>query len=253
MRYVGLLAGIGLIVAFGALGPPAWATSVDLELALLVDVSGSVDDTEFLLQRTGYVDAFNHADIYNAVDNGPYGSIAVTLIYWSGATQQQTAVDWTQISDETSSKAFATAIGSTTQPYEGMTGLGEALKFGADQFANGFEGTRLVIDISGDGVDNDPYPETYPSSVGKAYALGIVNTINGLVIGTSTTVYTHYQDDVVGGTNYFLTQVDSFDDFGAAVKEKLVKEITVIPEPVTMAGLMLGIGCLARYVRRRKV
>ena len=243
------------MLAEGAVGPPAWATAVDLELLLLVDVSGSVDANEFAIQRDGYEAAFRDLAIISAIQAGSYGKIAATMVYWSGWNQQAQVVGWTEISDSATSNAFANAIAATTQLYSGMTGLGEALVFGTDKFlvggaGNGFEGSRLVIDISGDGADNDG---SVSSLQGRTYALANgVDAINGLVIGGQQAVYDHYNTQVVGGTNYFIMTAATFNDFDVAIKEKLYKEITVVPEPMTMAGLALGVGCLARYVRRRR-
>ena len=157
------------------------ATSVDLELLLLVDVSGSIDSSEFALQRTGYVNAFNNPSLVTAIQNGSIGSIAVSLVYWSGTGQQQQAVSWTLINDATSATAFATAVGNAARPYAGgNTALGEALQVGGALFPNNsFEGTRDVIDVSGDGATNTGIS----SSTGRASALAAgVDTINGLVI-----------------------------------------------------------------------
>ena len=135
--------------------PKVYAVAVDLELQLLVDVSGSIDAGEFLLQRDGYAAAFQNVSIQNAIANGAIGSIAVQLIYWSSGSQQQVAVDWTPVSDAASANALAAAISATARPFNGGTGPQSAMAFGAPLFDNnGFEGTRLVMDVSGDGTRN---------------------------------------------------------------------------------------------------
>lgn len=242
-----------LALALGATSMGAHAIPVDLELQLLVDVSGSIDDTEFNLQRTGYVNAFNNPVIQTAISNGAIGSIAAQLVYWSGDDEQQVAVDWTQISDATDAGNFATAIGSAARPYNGSTAVQSALEYGHPLFANNFfEGTRLVIDISGDGSDNDS-PGSLLPRVGRDNALDVVDTINALVIGGSGTVFNYYQDNVIGGTNAFIETADSFADFGAAVDSKILREIEV-PEPATVALMGLGLAGLgfSRRLSRSK-
>jgi len=227
------------------------ATPVDLELILLVDVSGSVDTNEFNLQRQGYRDAFYNSAVYNGImAGGTYNQIAATLVYWSGAAQQQQAVGWTLISDEATSKAFGDAILAAARPYNGMTGLGEAMAYAYPLFAsNAYDGTRLVIDVSGDGSDNAG--SIAPEDARAAALLAGVTTINGLVIGTDSSVLAEYTNNVIGGTNPFVDQVNSFDDFGAAIQDKLAKEINPIPEPMTMLGLAMGVSGLVGYIRRR--
>jgi len=228
----------------------AYATSVDLELSLLMDLSGSVDDTEFNLQKMGYVNAFNSSTIWDAIEQGTLSSIAVNLVYWSSENEQQSVVNWTLIDSFAASQAFATAIYNTTRIYTGMTGIGAALTFGTNLFDNSFEGTRNVIDVSGDGSNN----ESTTSIIGRNYALNNgVDTINGIVIGGDISVYNHYVDEVIGGTNAFALAVDSFDDFGVAIENKLIKEINnPVPEPTTMVLFGLGLLGLAGLSRKKK-
>ena len=221
------------------------ATPVDLELALLVDVSASIDSSEFALQRQGYVDAFRNTSIISAIENSALGSIAASLVYWS--TNQVLSVGWTQISDATTSNNFADAIAAAIRPFSDNTGIGDALDYGASLFGNnGYEGTRLVIDISGDGVNNTGQP----AATGRGIALGAgIDTINGLVIGTDAAVLSEYTNNVIGGTDAFVVQVNDFADFGAAIDEKILREVTV-PEPATM--LLLGSGLIGLAGFRRK-
>jgi hypothetical protein len=244
------LIGLAVLAVLFVVPVQAHAVPVDLELSLLVDVSGSVSSSEFNLQKQGYVDAFRDPNIISAIQGGTIGSIACNLIYWSSSNQQQEAVGWTQISDATSGNAFATAIENTIRPYNGVTSISGGIDFAVPLFNNSFEGTREVMDISGDGSNNDGRPV----ADARDDALMVIDAINGLVIG-STSVLAHYQSNVIGGPDSFAVLVADFPDFGDAIKDKLEREITghVIPEPATMLLFGLGgLGLAARRIRRRK-
>lgn len=237
------------------------ATLVDLELSLLVDVSGSVDNNEFILQRNGYVDAFSNPDIFNNfISQGSIGQIAVNLVYWSGANQQQESVGWTLIDSVTASQDFANAIALAARPFSGLTAIGDAINFAVPGFStNDFDGQRWVIDISGDGRTNSG---ANTAAARDAALVAGVDAINGIVIGNEFGLPAFYADNVIGGINAtgvpaFLRTANTFEEFGAVVQEKITSEIlpTAVPEPASLIGLLgLGVfGVTSQMKRKQKL
>lgn len=244
-----ILAGTALTFLLIAGAPAAQAVPVGLELELLIDVSGSVDGTEFNLQKQGYVSAFQSAAVQGAITASTGGGIAVSLVQWSNASQQTQSVGWTLVNDAASANSLATAIDGIIRAFADNTAPGDAINFGVPLFDNnGFEGTRLVMDVSGDGAQNAGASTS--AARDGAVAAGI--TINGLPILGEAGLLAFYQDNIAGGPGSFVTAANSFDDFGDAIRNKLVREITPVPEPATLAVMTLALVGLAR-TRRKQV
>lgn len=248
----------GMFLGLGA--TEARAVPVDIELALLVDVSGSVDANEYTLQLRGYGNALRSAavqtDILNTA-NGRIGSIAVTLVQWSSSTNQSQTLNWTLLDSAASINAFADAIcpavgACQARAFTGGTDPDAAITFITPQFAsNNFEGTVQVIDVSGDGTGNAV--DTRAAS-DAALAAG-VERVNGLAIGDAT-ITNFYNNSIKGGTGAFVIGVNDFADFEAAIIQKLGFEIrnenpNDVPVPATAALFGAALAGLA-VARRRK-
>jgi hypothetical protein len=238
---------MGLILG----GPSSgFATPVGLELLLLVDVSGSVSGTEYDLQKQGYVSAFQDPTIQQAIANTTDG-IAVAYAEWSSSTQQSLLVSWTQLTDTASANSFAAAISSTTRAFSGNTAPGSAISWGAPLFSsNGFEGNRMVIDVSGDGSENTG-ADTLTAAT-AAHTQGI--TLNGLpILGSEANLDSWYQTNIVTPGGGFLVTASSFSNFSDAVAQKIGREIIPagpVPEPSTL--FLFGCGLLGFIGLARK-
>jgi len=220
-------------------GPlPARAqTPVDLQLVLAVDVSRSIDEVEAELQRRGYVEALTSPRVIDAILSGEHKRIALCYIEWAGTHYQMVVIDWTMIDSAAAARRFADKLAEAPRTSQSWTAVGAALAFAGQRFDNsGVESKRRVIDISGDGRTNDGPPAELVRD--KLVAQGIV--INGLPVMMNRTNFgrppdsgldKYYEENVIGGPGSFMISAASFDDFGRAVRTKLVREISARPTP----------------------
>jgi hypothetical protein len=222
-----------LVVLAVALAPaPVRATEeVDLQLILMVDASGSVDEREFALQRLGYARAFKNPRIVNAIRSGALGRIAVAYAEWTGPALQTVVIGWTLLDDEHSAHAFAAELERRPRAlYSGGTAVGSAILYGAAAIeARPFAAARRVIDVSGDGAAN----RGPPAALARDQVVARGFTVNGLPILTDDPFLDrYYEADVIGGPGAFSIPAKDFETFAAAILAKLVREIaSVAPAP----------------------
>jgi Protein of unknown function (DUF1194) len=230
---------IAAFIAALVAGAPARAGNVDLLLVLAADVSRSIDDGEFNLQRKGYAAALSDPRVLKAITGGPNQAIALTFVEWSSAEEQKTVVDWTIVHDGEDAAVIAGQILAAPRSFLARTAIGAAIDFSMDRLnAAPVIADRRVIDISGDGTSNAGRPVTEARD--EALAKGV--TINGLaIINTQAspgfTTHTqppgglpnYYKENVIGGTGAFLLVVDNFETFADAMTRKLVSEIAGLP------------------------
>jgi len=225
------IAALTLTLSGGATLPAA-AEVVDLELVLAVDISGSIDREEARLQRAGYVQALTDQQVVRTIKAGKLGRIVVTYIEWAGAHYQATVVDWTVIDGPASAAAFAQKLAAAPIHTQMWTSISGAIEYGIVKLRqNTNPGRRRVIDISGDGPNNDG--DSAPRSRDRAVAAGIV--INGLPIINDRpspwgmipmpNLDLYFEDCVIGGNGAFLLVANSFQDFARAIRRKLILEI----------------------------
>ncbi|MET0528521.1 MAG: DUF1194 domain-containing protein [Microvirga sp.] len=204
--------------------PAAAQTAVDLQLVLAVDASGSVNQYRFELQKQGYVAAFRHARVLQAIRSGGNQSIAATMVQWTGPAMQMQVVGWTRIEDERTSETFADAIKQAPrQLFGGGTSISGAIDHAMTLFPkNPFRGGRRVIDVSGDGSNNRGRSVTLARDEAVAAGVGI----NGLPILTlEPDLDRYYYDYVIGGPGAFMIAADRYETFGEAILKKLIAEI----------------------------
>jgi hypothetical protein len=246
-RPVKLLAAFCIAALMGAGPRPARAGEpVDVMLALVTDVSRSVDDSEFDLEKNGYQAAFNNAQVLNAIKSGPNGAIAVTYIEFASNYEVRTVVDWMVVKDAASADAFLARMMEAPRSYYGRTAIGSGIDLAVQAMSNArFDATRRVIDVCGDGTSNAGREVSQARD--DAIAAGI--TINGLAIineHPASWTYAHvqppgglgkyYRENVTGGPASFVLEIHDFHDFGEAITRKLINEIAAVPPQSRLAA-----------------
>jgi hypothetical protein len=199
--------------------------AIDLELVLAVDGSRSIDENEFALQLEGIAAAFRDRTFLAALRSAAPRGIAVSLVQWAGYDQQAHVVAWRHVEDAPSAAAFSDQVlvaGRRLQP--GPTGIGSAIRYSYRLMeANGFSGTRQVIDISADGYNNSGnQPEIARD---EALALGV--TINGLtVMNEVPSLDRYFSNRVIGGPGAFVVEALNFEQYADAFILKLIREVS---------------------------
>lgn len=206
-------------------------TEVDVELVLAVDASRSMESFEQQIQRDGYIAALRQKDVINAIREGIHGRVAITYVEWAGSTTQRVIVPWTLVEDSESAEKFAASLNRPIPTTQSRTSISGAIDFTSALFDNnGFKGMRKVVDISGDGANNNGRPVA--AARDEALAKGII--INGLPLMTRGDFYSswavkdldvYYTNCVIGGPGAFMIPVNSWDQFPEAVRRKLVLEL----------------------------
>jgi len=227
---------LGLVLALVAPATHA-AEPVDMLLVLAADVSRSVTEPKFKLQREGAAAAIAHPDVVKAITSGPHRRIAVCFVEWATIGQQGVVIDWTMIDGEAAARSFGGRLVEAPRSFVGSTSISGAIDFSVRQLERApFTADRRVIDISGDGNNNSGRPVTEARD--EALAKDI--TINALVILTPLNesfrpehtnppggLEKYFKDNVIAGPGSFTVAAESHDDFGRALTKKLIQEIAL--------------------------
>ena len=223
-----------LTTALAAAATPVQAAPppIDLLLVLAIDVSRSISEQDATLQREGYRAALLDPQVLSAIQAGPIGAIAIAYVEWAAYDRQELLIPWTRIATRTDAKAWGDTLSEKPWSSITWTSLSGALRFsGRTLAAAPFEATRRVIDVSGDGVNNNgPLAEHERD---RLVADGII--INGLPIINEHPRYgrpsgpglvPYYTEAVVGGPGHFVIVAKDFSTFADAVRRKLIQEIS---------------------------
>lgn len=204
---------------------------VDVALAIAVDVSRSMSYEELQIQRKGYAAAIASPEVVRAIQGGVYGRIAVTFYEWASDSYVHEIVGWTLIENQADAEAIADLLLSEHSMGARRTSLSGAIREGVKRLeAVPYQADRLVIDISGDGPNNQGFPVTMARD--RAVAKGFI--INGLPLMTSggmgawfniPDLDRYYARCVTGGPGNFVIPVTEWEQFPEAVRRKLVLEI----------------------------
>jgi hypothetical protein len=224
------------IVILAVLGSATRAAEqVDLLLVLTADVSRSLDESKFRLQREGYAAAFTNPRVVNAAISGPSGRIAVAFIEWAGFEESQVVIDWTVIATADDARRLADRLIEAPRPFYGRTSISTGIDAAVAHLERApFKADRRTIDVSGDGTHNSGRDVRLARD--EAVSKGAV--VNGLVILSETPSprfpeHTHppgglanyYRENVIGGDGAFVMVAENFQSFGKAIINKLIAEI----------------------------
>jgi hypothetical protein len=236
-----------LFAACLALAPTVHAAeTVDLTLVLVTDVSRSIDDAEFKLEKEGYAAAFTSPQVIDAIRGGSAGAIAVAYVEFASSFEVRTVLDWGVIRDLDSAQAFVDKLVAAPRSFWGRTAISAGVDRAVQLLAeSGFDSPRHVIDVCGDGTNNAGRDVTEARD--DALKAGI--TVNGLAIINDHPVswtYAHvqppgglpnyYRENVTGGPSSFVLEVHDFHTFGEAMTRKLVTEIAANAAPRDVAA-----------------
>ena len=211
-------------------GGHALSQDVELELVLLADASGSISEAEIAFQREGYAQAITDPSVLSAISNSAYGAIAVTYVEWAANTA--VVVDWMKIDGPESASAFAAALSGAGRNAFGRNAIGAALLDGKRLIENNdFDGWRKVIDFSGDSPNSFSGP---PIEAARQEVIAAGITINALPIlcrfcdtpARYPDLGAIYEELIIGGRGAFVVTAESEEDLAAAIRRKLVLEIS---------------------------
>jgi hypothetical protein len=232
---------MGLLLRFAAAdsgGTGGRAEKVDTALVLAVDVSGSVNAERYALQMEGIAQAFEDRDVQRTILSGPNRSMTVALVEWSNTASL--TIPWTLIASPADARAFAEKVRRAPRSDNAFTCMSRAL-----QLVEGkvlpfvpVPADRVIIDVSGDGHDNCNLTPPVEAVRDRLVAEGV--TINGLPIlagQEAATLEDWYRSHVIGGNSAFLVTAQGFADFGRAIRQKFMVEVSMRSDGTAFAAI----------------
>ena len=230
MRFSALIVGLVLATPIACVQAAAQERT-DVELVLLADASGSIDDAEIVFQRQGYAATITDPQILSVIRSGAYGKIAITYVEWGSTESQEVVVPWSVIGDGASAEAFAKRLMVEPRRAFGRNAIGNAIAFAQALIEmNDVEGFRRVIDLSADSANNWG---GIPIEIARQNAIDAGIVINGLAVlcracsgrPVSYDLERAFAETIIGGPGSFVVTADGRDQFAAAVRRKLILEL----------------------------
>ncbi len=226
------------------------AEAVDLLLVLAADVSRSVNQVKFQLQREGYAQAIADKRVLEAISSGRHRRIAICFVEWSGVTSQKLVIDWSIVDGPDTARKFGDQLLELPRSFAERTSISGGIDFAMMMLARApFEAARRTIDVSGDGTNNSGRDVTLARD--EAVAKGV--TINGLVILSERPLAwnpdhtnppgglpNYFRTNVIGGPGAFVIVAENFNSFGQAIIKKLIAEIAQAPARLPAGQAKLG-------------
>lgn len=242
-----------------AAGPSVSEAQLDVALVIAVDVSSSMESEEQGLQREGFIDAFRSSLVHEAIENGVNGRIAVTYVEWSGVKDQRVIMPWTLIDSPERAVSFSNQLAYQPLRQAGMTSISGIIDYSRKLFDQlGGAPVRRVIDVSGDGPNNDGRHVTYARD--EAIADGII--INGLPIMFRRSTGSREMDDldlyfrecVIGGVGSFVLPLHDAEQFAMVIRTKIMREIAGIGEgrPLIIPTQQGNMNCVTGERRKQE-
>ena len=172
--------------------------------------------------------------VTDAIAQTPSGAIAVTLVQWWPAGLS-TGYRLDGYPRRRNGKPIANTIAETARALDGSTSLSGAIDFSARLLqTNGHSARRRVIDVSGDGSNNQGRPRRIARD--EAVAAGIM--INGLPILTEPALDTYYREHVIGGPGRSWSWLKTSRSFSDAILRKLTIEIAGADAPDQQVAML---------------
>jgi hypothetical protein len=197
--------------------------AVDVLLVLTMDASGSLSNERIALQREGHARAVVSDTFLDAVASGTHRRVALAAVEWSNHDRQGLVVPWTVVEDDISAQQFAGKLRHAAPSLPGFTSISGGIDFAVGLLSRApYTAARRVIDVSGNGTNNDGRPVIEARD--DAVAAGV--TVNGLpVLDAVGDLDAYYAGNVIGGARAFMVVAQDIESFGRALLRKLVLEI----------------------------
>lgn len=231
-QFFGAMAAVLLGLTVPATGSAFAGDVVDLELVLAVDASGSVDDAEYRLQLSGIATALRDPSVVRAITSGPHKQIALNVLIWAEARHPKDETGWFILADRAEVERAAAMIAAMPRNQVGGTGIGDGVAHAIRSIdENAIRSDRRVVDVSGDGRETPPRQYSTVLSEARSMAIARRVTLNGLaILNEDKQLDAYYRAWLAVGDGSFVEVAQDYDDFAAAMRRKLLREIN--PEPI---------------------